>query len=78
MTNLLGQGRELEDVEGLNVSGGTLADVDDHAHGPATAQEALQEVGEFGLPEGHVLLNPRGMRGRDVGNKRCEKPDIQG
>ena len=76
-TNLLGQGGELEDGERLIVGGRTLADVDDHAHGAATAQEALQEVGELGLPEGNVLRNPRGPTGGGAGERVVRGADTQ-
>lgn len=59
---LLGHSRELEDVEGLVVHGGTLVDVDDHAGFPPPTEEALQVVGQFALSEGNVLRRPEGGR----------------
>lgn len=55
---LLSQSRELEDVERLVEAGRVLVYVDHHGHTASTTEEELQEVGEFGLPEGDVVLEP--------------------
>jgi len=55
---LLGEGRELEHVERLVKARRVPVDVDHHGDAAATTEEELQEVGELGLPEGHVVLDP--------------------
>lgn len=56
--HLLSKGRELEDVERLVETGGVLVDVDHHWHTAGTTEEELQEVGELGLSERNVMLEP--------------------
>lgn len=56
--HLLGEGRELEDVERLIEAGRVLVDVDHHGDPAGTTEEELQEVGQLGLPEGNVVLEP--------------------
>lgn len=58
MRHLLSEGGELEDVERLVETGGVLVDVDHHGHATRTTEEELQEVGELGLPEGNMMLEP--------------------
>lgn len=55
---LLSQSGELEDVERLVKEGWVLVYVDHHGHAASTTEEELQKVGEFGLPEGDVVLEP--------------------
>lgn len=45
LTDLLGNSRELEDIECLIVHGGTLVDVDNHTGFPPTTEETLEVVG---------------------------------
>lgn len=58
ITDLLGQGRELEHIQCLVKAGRVLVDVDHHGDAAGTTEEELQEVCELGLPEGNVVLKP--------------------
>lgn len=55
---LLGQGRELENVERLVKAGRVLVDVDNHRDPTSSTEKELQEVGQFGLSERDVVLEP--------------------
>lgn len=56
--DLLCQGGELEDIERLVKAGGILVDVHHHGDPARTTEEELQEVSQFGLPEGNMVLDP--------------------
>lgn len=60
--DLLGEGGELEDVECLIKAGRVPVDVYHHGDPAGTTEEELQEVGEFGLSEGDVVLKPAETR----------------
>lgn len=52
--DLFGHSRELHNVEGLVVGGGTLVNVDDHGRLSSAAEESLEELGQLALSEGDV------------------------
>lgn len=61
-SDLLCEGGELEDIERLVEAGRVLVDVHHHADPTGTTEEELQEVGQLGLPEGNVVLEPAERR----------------
>lgn len=69
--HLLSKGRELKNVERLVEVGRALTDVDHHGDTSSTTEEELQKVGQFGLPEGDMVLEPvEKMEKRGVGGRR--------
>lgn len=52
--NLLGDGRELHDVQRLVVGGGALVDVDNHGRSAAATEDGLEEFGQLALSEWYV------------------------
>lgn len=58
VSDLLSEGGELEHVERLVEAGGVLVYINYHGDPASTTEEELQEVGQFGLPEGNMVLEP--------------------
>lgn len=56
--HLCSYGREFECLKGLVINGSAWIDVDQHAGGPSAAEKALQDPGQFAVPEGHHLGGP--------------------
>lgn len=56
---LRGDCRKLESLKGLIIDGHARVDVDHHAGGSPTAEEALQDAGQLAVPERHHLSRTR-------------------
>lgn len=56
--HLCSYSRELECLKGLIINGGAWIDVDHHAGDSSAAEEALQDPGQFAVPERNHLRGP--------------------
>lgn len=54
VANLLGNGRELHDVQRFVVGGGALVDVDNHGRSASATEDGLEEFGQLALSERDV------------------------